>query len=140
MNSEQGYGSPMTSISTLRGRYQADSVDTMSPGRLIVALYERLLLDLQRGVDAMVRDDVADTHVALVHAQEIIGELRDALDTDAWPAAKQLAALYDFVLRELVEANVTKDPARVVTCHDLFVPLCNAWREAAGLTASSQPS
>ena len=139
MNSEQGYGSPMTSISTLRDRYKTDAVETMSPGRLIVALYERLLLDLQRAIDAMVRDDVADTHVALVHAQEIVGELRDALDTEAWPAATQLAGLYDFVLRELVEANVNKDAARVVTCHDLLVPLCDAWREAAGLAASPQP-
>jgi flagellar protein FliS len=139
MNREQGYGSPMTSISTLRDRYKTDSVETMSPGRLIVALYERLLLDLQRGVDAIVREDVAETHAALVHAQDIVGELRDSLDTDAWPAATQLAALYDFVLRELVEANVSKDAARVVTCHDLLVPLRDAWCEAAGLTASPQP-
>jgi flagellar secretion chaperone FliS len=139
MNSEQGYGSPMTSISTLRGRYKTDSVETMSPGRLIVALYERLLLDLQRAVEAIVREDVAATHASLVHAQDIIGELRDSLDTETWPAATQLAGLYDFVLRELVEANVSKDAARVVTCHDLLVPLCDAWSEAAGLTVSPQP-
>jgi flagellar protein FliS len=128
----------MTSIGTLRDRYRADSVVTMSPGRLIVALYERLLLDLQRGVDALVREDVAATHAALVHAQDIVGELRDSLDLDSWPAAKQLAGLYDFVLQELVTANVEKDASRVVTCHDLLVPLLDAWREAAGLAVSPQ--
>ncbi len=129
----------MTTTSILRDRYRSDSVETMSPGRLIVALYERLLLDLRRGVDAMVRGDVADTHVALVHAQDIVGELRDSLDIEAWPAAAQLASLYDFVLGELIEANVSKDASRVVACHDLLVPLAATWREAAGLTASAQP-
>ena len=85
MNSEQGYGSPMTSISTLRDRYKTDSVETMSPGRLIVALYERLLLDLQRGVEAIVREDVAATHASLVHAQDIDGSpfTLDVMDLEA---------------------------------------------------------
>jgi flagellar secretion chaperone FliS len=137
--SDEGYGHPMTSIGTLRERYKADSVQTMSPGRLIVALYERLLLDLQRSVDAIVREDVSATHAALVHAQDIVGELRDALDVDAWPAAKQLGSLYDFVLQELVTANVEKDASRVVACHDLLLPLLDAWRDAAGLTLSPKP-
>ena len=126
----------MSNLATLRDRYQSNSVDTMSPGRLIVALYERLLLDLKRGVEAIVREDIAETHALLVHAQDIVGELRDSLDVDAWPAAKQLASLYDFVISELIEANVDKDASRVVACHDLLLPLCEAWREAAGLAAS----
>jgi flagellar secretion chaperone FliS len=128
----------MTLTSTLHDRYKSNSVTTMSPGRLIVALYERLLLDLQRGVEAIVAADIAATHAALVHAQDIVSELRDSLDVEAWPAALQLGQLYDFVLRELVEANVDKDASRVVACHDLLVPLCQAWRDAAGLTASAQ--
>jgi len=137
MNREQGSERPMTTSSTVYDAYRTNAVETMSPARLIVALYNRLVLDLERGIDAMVRNDVPTSHTALVHAQEIVNELSDALNRDAWPAAAQLASVYDFVRNELVEANVSKDPSRVVVCHDLLIPLRDAWCEAAGLTPST---
>ncbi len=122
-----------TTPASLRDRYRSDAVETMSPGRLIVALYDRLLLDFERAVHAMTTNDVPGTHNALVHAQDIVNELLDSLDFDAWPAAAQLGALYEYVLRELVAANVDKDASRVVVCHQLVTPLRDAWREAAGI-------
>jgi flagellar protein FliS len=120
----------------LRNRYVTDSVETMSPGRLIVALYDRALLDLDRARTAIEGNDIGAAHDALVHAQDIVFELLHNLDTSRWPAGKQLASVYQFVLEELVAANVRKDISHVATCVQLLEPLRDAWRQAAGIAGS----
>ena len=120
----------------LRSKYVNDSVDTMSPGRMIVALYERLVLDIERAQQAIVAADPSTAHECLIHAQSIVSELHDSLDADTWPAARNLKDIYMFLLFELVSANVEKDAARVASCHELVVPLRDAWNEAAGIVSS----
>jgi flagellar protein FliS len=121
---------------TLRSKYVSDSVETMSPGRMIVALYDRLLLDLDRAQAAVGLNDLARAHDCLVHAQAIVNELHDALDHERWPAARSLANLYRYAHAELVAANVGKDVARVRAVRDLLQPLRDAWHEASGIVAS----
>jgi flagellar protein FliS len=113
--------------------YLRDSVETASPGRLLVMLYDRLALDLDRASAACEGGDVERAHDALVHAQDVVAELQGSLDIGAWPAASRLADVYDYILGELCAANVTKDPRRVETCRRVLAPLHAAWREAAGI-------
>lgn len=115
----------------MRARYAADSVGTASPARLLTMLYDRLVRDLDVAGAAIVARDLETAHNGLVHAQAIIEELRASLDLQAWDGAAGLAALYDFLLGELVTANVTKDPVRVAACAELVTPLRDAWHEAA---------
>ncbi len=117
----------------LRAAYVSSSVDTMSPGRMIVALYDRLLVDLERAEQAIAAHDPSTAHGCLIHAQSIVSELHDTLDADRWPGARRLKDVYVFLLFELVAANVEKDAHRVVSCRDLVVPLRDAWTEAAGI-------
>ena len=124
----------------LRAAYVSISVDTMSPGRMIVALYERLALDLVRAQQAIKAADPATAHECLLHAQAIVSELHDSLDAERWPAARRLKDIYVFLLFELVTANVEKDAARVAACHQLIVPLRDAWHEVAGIVPSSAPA
>jgi flagellar protein FliS len=125
-----------TNVAILRSRYVKDAVDTTAPGRLIVALYDRLLLDLERASDGVARGDIELTHECLVHAQLIVAELYSALDTDAWPPAQGLADIYLFVHRELITANVEKRAERIDSCRSLLTPLRDAWYAAAGIVPS----
>lgn len=120
----------------LRSKYVTDSVETMSPQRMIVALYDRLLLDLDRAADAIGKDDPVTAHECLVHAQSVVGALHDALDLERWGPARRLGDLYTFVFAELVTANVDKDGDRVRSCRALLAPLRDAWHEAAGVVPS----
>ena len=117
---------------TLRDRYRNDSVQTMSPGQLVVALYDRLLLDLHRAVTAIETSDLSRGHECLVHAQTIVAELDDSLDVDAWPAGQGLSDLYKFVQSQLIGANLAKEVGPVRECNLVVEPLRDAWREAAG--------
>ncbi len=129
-------GSNAQTAARLRSRYVSNSVDTMSPGRLIVALYDRLLLDLDRAEHATTASDVAGAHENLIHAQAIIMQLLESLDLERWPAGRALADIYLFVYHELVAANVEKDGARVGSCRTLLTPLRDAWFDAAGIVPS----
>jgi flagellar secretion chaperone FliS len=115
----------------MRERYLADSVTTASPARLLVMLYDRLVLDVTRAEDALRTGDRESAAKQLMHAQDIVIELRTTLDTSAWDGAAGLAQLYAFLLAELIAANVKGDPGKVAECRGLIEPLRDAWREAA---------
>ena len=120
----------------LRNRYLQDSVNTASPGRLLVMLYDRLVIDLMQGEEALRTNDRELSAERITHAQEILLELRTTLDVEAWAGAAGLASLYTFVITELIQANIKRDADKVHACRMLIEPLRDAWREAAALTAA----
>ena len=82
------------STASLRSRYLGDSVATASPQRILVMLYDRLVLDLTRGEQAMLEGNRQEANAQLIHAKEIILELRTSLKTDVWDGAPGLPQLY----------------------------------------------
>jgi flagellar secretion chaperone FliS len=118
-------------MSNPRAAYLGNSVSTASPARLLVMLCERLVLDVTRGRNAQAEGQYAEAHRQLVHAQEIVLELRVSLDVDAWDGGPALASIYDFLHSELVRANISKDVAKTEACLKLVTDLCDTWREAA---------
>jgi len=97
----------------------------------LLMLYDRLVLDLMKGEEALRGDDREQAHERITHAQEIVLELRTSLDVEAWSGAPALANLYGWMLTELIGANIAKDADRVAACRALVEPLRDAWREAA---------
>jgi len=61
---------------------------------------------------------------------DILFELRASLDVDSWDGAAGLASLYDYVIGELVQAQLKLDANRVNACRRLIEPLRDAWHEA----------
>lgn len=120
-----------------RAAYMDASVATASPARLLVMLYERLVLDVQRGLDAQQRNDFEETHRQLVHAQDIVLELHSSLKIDGFDGGASLASLYAFLYRQLVQANVRKDAPLTEQCLALVTTLCDTWRQAALDSAAS---
>jgi flagellar protein FliS len=129
----------MATLASAKNKYVRDSVQTMSPGRMIIALYDRVILDLDRAEAAIGATDIYGAHTALMHAQEIVDELYTTLDVKQWPAGEKLLTIYRTVAGELLTANITKDVERVRTCRALLTPLRDAWREAAGTVGAGAP-
>jgi flagellar secretion chaperone FliS len=115
----------------MRERYLANSIATASPAKLLTMLYDRLVLDLNRGEAALRSSDRESASQQLMHAQDIVLELRTSLKMDAWDGAAKLAQIYSYLLTELVGANIRADADRVATCRILVEPLRDAWRDAA---------
>jgi len=126
----------MTNAPNMRQRYITDSVQTASPAKLLMMLFDRLVLDLNRGEKALHDSDRSEANTQLLHAQDIVTELHVSLDLDAWAGAPGLAALYAFAQTELVNANVKGDVAKVKGVRELIEPLRDTWREAAAAAAA----
>jgi flagellar protein FliS len=119
-----------------RAAYMGNSVTTASPARLLVMLYDRLVLDVQRAVEAQKADDFAGASTHLLHAQDIVLELNSSLKQDLWEGAAQLASIYTWLHSELVKANVSRDLTVTEGCLGIVTELADAWRQAA-LTAAA---
>jgi flagellar protein FliS len=125
------------SAATLRNRYLGDAVSTASPQRLLVMLYDRLALDLERAESALTTGDREQANGLLQHAQDIVLELQSSLQVESWEGGPRLSALYTWLHGELVRANIKGDLRRVGDCRKIVEPLRDAWREAAASLASS---
>jgi flagellar protein FliS len=118
-------------LGAARAQYTREAVTTASPARLLIMLYDRLVRDLVTAELALASGDIAKASSELVHAQQIVLELRTSLDISAWDGAAGLADLYSFLHGELVAANLDKNSVRVVACREIIEPLRDAWRDAA---------
>ncbi|MGA8257257.1 MAG: flagellar export chaperone FliS [Nocardioides sp.] len=116
--------------------YMDASVATASPARLLVMLLERLVLDVTRAAEAQRNGSVEEAHRQLLHAQEIVLELRASLDVETWEGGEGLASIYDFLHTQLVRANIRKDLDLTEACLGLVQDLAQTWREAAMQNAS----
>jgi flagellar secretion chaperone FliS len=127
----------MSPAASVRARYLSNGVTTASPQQLLVMLYDRLALDLERAHVALTASDRETARVQLQHAQDIVLELRGSLKVEVWEGGPRLAALYAWLLTELIEANIKGDLRRVAECRKIVEPLRDAWREAAATLAAS---
>ena len=115
-----------------QARYASDAAQTVSPGRLLTMLYDRLVTDLVTAEEAMRVGDVATTGFRIGHAQEILLELHSTLDVEVWPEGESLARLYTWMVSELMQARLRGLPERIADCRELVEPLRDAWHQASG--------
>ena len=121
-----------------RAAYLDASIATASPARLLVMLFDRLVLDVRRGLEAQRRGDVEETHKHLTHAQDILLELASSLRPEEFKGGYELASLYSFLHRQLVMANIHKDASITDEVLTLVTDLCETWRQAALQCATEQ--
>lgn len=111
--------------------YRDASIATASPARLLVMLVDRLVLDIQRGAEALRIRELETAHAQLTHAQDIVMELQSSLKADAFTGGRELAALYGYLHQQLVTANIRKDLGLAEQCLDLAEGVAETWRQAA---------
>ena len=128
------YGAPASASGGTPLAYLQASVETASPSRLLVMLYERLVLDCRRAVAAQEAGDHPTAHHNLLHAQDIVVELQSSLRPGIWEGSESLNSIYSHLLVQLVRANVGRDVSITSHCLDLVVGLADAWREAADVS------
>ena len=108
-------------------------VESASPHRLILMLYEGALLSLMLAEQCMKDGRVGERGAAISKAISIIGEgLRASLNAESGgELAGRLDALYDYMVRRLVEANTENRPAPLQEVSRLLRELKTAWEEIA---------
>jgi flagellar protein FliS len=115
--------------------YLKMQVNTASPGDLILMLYNGCIKFMKQGLEAIKRRDFEAKHENIKKAQDIIDELVIALNMK-YDIAKQLASLYDFINRQLVEANVKLNEQSLEVAIDMITELRDTWAEANKMVKS----
>jgi len=111
--------------------YAQDSVLTAAPEKLVVMLYDGLARFLARAAAAIRAEDVAATGNALNRAAAILDELLSTLDPAAGEITLRLSDIYLFCKRELLAAQLKRDPKRVEQVAKLLAELREAWATIA---------
>jgi len=107
--------------------YRRTDLQTIGKEKLIVMLYEKMIEHLDAAA-ARAAEDRPEMTRRLNLAQRIVTELQNALDHSVGgEIADNLAAIYDFVFREILQMQVDRDPAHAVNCHEVLEPLLDAW-------------
>jgi flagellar secretion chaperone FliS len=91
-------------------QYFRNSVLTATPEQLQLMLYDGAVRFVAQAREAMQARDIEQTHNLLTKAQRIILEMQNSLRPEVAPEiCSQMAGLYTFVYRRLIDANVNKD-------------------------------
>jgi flagellar protein FliS len=109
-------------------RYLETAVETASPARLIVMLYDGAIRFINEATYAMRQHDYETQNNKLQRAQKILAELISSLDFDkGGEIAENLFRLYTYMYNQLVEANIQDVPERLEHVVDLLSDLREAW-------------
>jgi flagellar protein FliS len=113
-------------------RYLETAVETASPARLIVMLYDGAIRFINEAAYAMQQRDYETQNAKLQRAQKILAELISSLDFDkGGEIAENLFRLYTYMYNQLVEANINDDTARLEHVVGLLCEIREAWETIA---------
>ena len=98
----------MAQLKNAAERYQHNTVQTASPAKIILMLYEGAIKFCNIGLDGIREKDIQKANTNIQKAEKIIVQLRMDLDMK-YPVAEEFDKVYDYIYRRLVEANMQKD-------------------------------
>ncbi|MDO9377681.1 MAG: flagellar export chaperone FliS [Nocardioidaceae bacterium] len=120
-----------------RNAYLSNSIHTASGPSLLLMLLDRLRTDVEQALAHQELDDHESASTRLLHAQDIVSELLSSLDVDLCPGGENLAAVYDWILRGLIDANVGRDVTTTRDCLLVVTQVVDVWHEAAAHAAGA---
>ncbi len=110
--------------------YKRMEVVTADPKRLVILCYESVLGNLRLARSCYASDEFEVKANALQKALDVICELRNALDFErGGEIARNLDALYAYMNRRLLEADLRKDLQGIDEVIAMLEDLESAWKE-----------
>lgn len=110
---------------------------TMTHGEMLVKLFDEVIKQLNSATRSIALKDVGAANAALQKSQNILNYLSGTLDMK-YEVSQPLSSLYEFFVRQIVSANVTKDAAPVLEIIPLINELKDTFMQAEKLARMSQ--
>lgn len=110
--------------------YLEMKIKTASPIQLIIMLYEKAIQSLNYSIELLESDNIKYDEVNnnILRAQEIISELMLSLDFEKGKEiAQNLYKIYDYLIRECIDANIKKDKDKLKNIVSILDDLKDAW-------------
>lgn len=111
--------------------YREVGAQGADPLELVVMLYDVLLDDLRRAIEALHAHDVEKRTFEVQHALRIVEQLQGSLDMNrGGEPARNLDQLYSMVRAKLLEAHWKSSEDLLRRQLDILKPIREAWQEA----------
>lgn len=123
--------------------YREIEIQGATPLQLVVALYDVVLQDIRRAMEAQKQNDVEARTTHVKHCLMAIGQLQGRLDFErGGEVAKNLDQFYSTVRGKLLEASIKSSVEIFSAIAGIVIPVRSAWNEAANeqLTQSHHES
>lgn len=127
--------------SQIAALYRQNHAQGAHPVGLVVKLYDALLEDFRRALEAVRAGQVERRVAALNHALLILAELESTLDHErGGQVAVHLKGLYQVARALIVEENLRARPEGLEKLMAMFLPVRQAWQQAEReVTGAARP-
>lgn len=116
--------------------YKEQSVNTMTPGELLLLLYDELVKHLTRAEIALDKKDYAILEQSVEKSLQIIRYLDSTLDRK-YEISGQLTKLYDYFCYELSRVKIGHNKTELERTKKMIMELRESFRTADKNTASA---
>lgn len=116
--------------------YKNSAVETASPGKLLLMLYNAAIRNLDSAMQRIAEKDLEAAHKLIIKTQDIITEFMCTLNMD-YEISGKLLSLYEYLHHRLIEANVRKDVEIITEVQGFLVELRDTWQEAVNKTSGA---
>jgi flagellar secretion chaperone FliS len=108
--------------------YKKAQVQTVDEGKLLLMLYDGALQFIREAEAGASEKNIEKCHNSIIKAQKIISELMISLNLEAGgEIAKNLQALYVFINKQLMLANIRKDEKMIREMREIVQGLRDAF-------------
>ncbi|MHC4267015.1 MAG: flagellar export chaperone FliS [Planctomycetota bacterium] len=108
--------------------YKKSQVETASPIDLIIILYDRVIVLLDKARNEILEKKFEEKNTSLTKATDIVFELLTTLDNDkGGEIAASLSRIYNFVIREITNANMSLNTKELDNAKRILSELRESW-------------
>lgn len=125
-----------------RAAYVKNDLEHLSREEIVVKLYQALRIRLQASIEEINDGNIAKKAEHLSRALAIVIELQASLDMEqGGEIAVNLNDLYDYLISDLMMANLKNDIQKINDALKVVEPLLEAWTEIAkGKKSEARPA
>jgi len=111
-------------------KYQEMEIQTSSPEKLIVLLYDEAIKCLNQAKIKLKGKNIEEVNRLFLKTQKIIRELTSSLNLEVGEVSIRWCSLYQYIYQRLIQANIEKNPQIIEEALSLLQPLREAWIKA----------
>jgi flagellar protein FliS len=106
-------------------------IGTASPTQILILLYEAAITNVKKAIIAIEKKNLADKGKYIGKAHDIINELTVSLNHEVGgQIAKDLERLYNFMVTQLLKANMENDAQALAPVQKNLETLLEGWKGA----------
>ena len=111
--------------------YKKTSVTTASKEHVLLMLYQAAIKNCKKAIEAIENNQLSQKGEFIGKMQDIIIELNNGLDFEVGgDIARDLSALYDYILYASTQANMNIDRKPLEGCLNVLTTLYDGWKKA----------